>query len=147
MEITVNTSHPTAQSTQSIPTYWVSDAQGRSVPVMVSLLFYDAQGSFKLPPATQRAIDKTVQITHRAGLLMGTVLDTTLLNKTVRSWLEQALYMPNVSVLFSCQSLGCAQGVMAYLADHYVLSLVRSSSVVGVNAQDKTEPIPQKLFT
>ncbi len=124
----MNTEVQNHQSLLKVPVYWVSDiSQGtpRSVPVVVSMLFANAQGVVKITPAVQGSIDKTVEVTQRQGLATAILTDADDLHTTVDRWLQRAFAMPDVIVLLCCQSADAAQRLMAHLQRKYVLSLVR----------------------
>lgn len=112
----------------AIPAYWVEASAGRRVPVVVSLQFFAPNGQECFPPAVLAAIDATVEITGRQGLTMAAVDDSP--NSTMRALrsLERAMAIPDVIVLFRCQSVSCAEGLMEQLDAAYCLYLVRRSA-------------------
>jgi len=115
----------TSPGIEVVPAYWAADADGNRVPFIVSLLFYDQAGVARIAPAVERSIDKTVELTGRVGLATATVSNDEDMACTVGRWIARALAMPNVIVLFRCQSAACAERLMNYLHGAYALALVR----------------------
>lgn len=109
----------------AVPAYWAGDVKGNRVPFIVSLLLYDQSGVARITPAVERSINRTVELTGREGLATATVSNDEDMAGTVGRWIERALAMPDVIVLFRCQSGDCAERLMNYLHGAYALALVR----------------------
>jgi len=112
---------------QAVPAYWAGDSSGNRVPFIVSLLFYDQGGIERIAPAVERSINRTVELTGRVGLATATVANDEDMARSVSRWVERALAMPDVIVLFRCQSADCAERLINYLHGAYNLALVRET--------------------
>jgi hypothetical protein len=110
-----------------VPAYWATGADGHRVPFIVSLLLYDQSGLARITPAAERSIDKTIELTGRVGLATVTVSDNEDMAASVGRWIERALAMPEVIILFRCQSADCAERLMNHLHGAYALALVREA--------------------
>jgi hypothetical protein len=110
-----------------VPAYWAAGANGHRVPFIVSLLLYDQGGAARITPAVERSIDKTIELTGRVGLATVTVADNEDMAASVGRWVERALAMPEVIILFRCQSVESAERLMNHLHGAYALALVREA--------------------
>jgi hypothetical protein len=117
----------TSTCPRAVPAYWATGANGNRVPFIVSLLLYDHGGRARITPAVERSIDKTIELTGRAVLATGTVADDEDMAASVGRWVERALAMPDVIILFRCQGADCAERLMNYLHGVYALTLVREA--------------------
>lgn len=111
-----------------IPAYWATQADGRRIPFVLSLLVVDPSGREQLLPAVRRCIDKTVEVTGREGMVMVAVRDGQAQAPKVGRWVAQALAMPGAFVLFQCQSPDCMEQLMRCMQDCYEISLVKEDA-------------------
>ena len=61
---------------EAVPAYYATTADGRTVPLIVSLLFYDADKKPRITPAVEKSIDRTIEITGREGLATAIISDS-----------------------------------------------------------------------
>ena len=113
---------------EAVPAYFATTGEGRSVPFIVSLLLQDASGQARIPPAVEKSIDRTIEITGREGLATAVIADDHAFSLTARRYLDRALDIPGVIVLFRCQSPETAERLMHYLSTIYELTLVREGA-------------------
>ncbi|MCC7005936.1 MAG: hypothetical protein IT497_04755 [Ottowia sp.] len=110
---------------EAIPAYYAKTDDGRCVPFIIALLFYNKAGKICFPPAVERAINKTIEVTQREGLATATITDKDAFTLTAKRYLERAMTIPGAIVLLSCQSPETAERLMQFLNTNYQLSLVR----------------------
>lgn len=108
---------------QVVPAYWATLPGGQSVPFIVSLLFYDAQGRPRIPPAVERSIDRTVEIAGREVLGQAIIADDDDLSRAEH--LLQRAAKAGAIALFRCQSPETAERLMQHLHATCSLRLVQ----------------------
>jgi len=113
--------------TDTVPGYWAEASERRRVPFVVTLYLVDGHGVARLPPAVERVLDRTVEITGREGLAITNVLDVPGALAAAGRALERAMGMSGVIVLFRCQSLEGSERLMNFLHGAYSLSLLRAA--------------------
>lgn len=118
--------HETIPSETSVPAYYATFGTQR-IPFLVSLAFIDQHSRIQLVPALKRAIDRTVEVTGRQGLATTVVADTDILRDVARQRLTQMCVLPDMILLFLCQSSDTMDRLMAHLHAAFPLSLVRAS--------------------
>lgn len=112
---------------QAVPAYWVTSPGGQSVPFIVSLLFRDAQGRPRIPPAVEQSIDRTVEITGREALAQAIIADDDDPAIARKFIARAAELVPQAIVLFRCQSPQTAERLMQHLHAECSLRLVQKS--------------------
>ena len=111
---------------KAVPAYYATMPEGgAAVPFIVSLLLYDEQRRPRIPPAVERSINRTVEITGREALAQAIIADDDD-PAIARQFIERAARLdPQAIVLFRCQSPQAAERLMQYLHSVYSLSLVQ----------------------
>ncbi|MFY3175309.1 hypothetical protein ACOTHA_29220 [Achromobacter xylosoxidans] len=112
---------------KSIPAYLLHADDGRQVPFLVALLMFDQERQPMLPPAVLSAINRTVDITGRVGLVTCTVLDGESVNQLIGSSVSKALAIPDAILLYRCQSSETAENLMAHLLSGHRITLLKDS--------------------
>lgn len=109
-----------------VPSFWIEAGPNRRIPCVASLYMVDRDGVGRLPPAVERAIDRVVDVTGRSGLAMAWVLDVPNGPSSALRQLERVIAVPDLIVLFRCQSVECSERLMNLLHETYTLSLLRA---------------------
>lgn len=112
----------------AVPAYYAVDADGRSVPFIVSLLLHDQGGCPRLTPAIEAAINCTVEITDREGLITAIISERDTITH-VTSIVGRAMTIEGAILLFRCQNAETAEALMLCMDDRYSLSLVRRAGI------------------
>lgn len=118
---------PDISQVKSIPAYLLHADDGRQVPFLVALLMFDQERQPMLPPAVLSAINRTVDITGRVGLVTCTVLDGESVNQLIGSSVSKALAIPDAILLYRCQSSETAENLMAHLLSGHRITLLKDS--------------------
>lgn len=111
---------------EAVPAYYATARDGRRVPFITTLLFYDANGRRRITPAVEKSIDRLIDITGRQGVATAIIMDGVSLPLDMSKYLERAMDTAGVIALFLCQSEAAAERVMQYLDTNYCLTLVRT---------------------
>lgn len=117
---------PDLSQIKSIPAYLLH-ASGRQVPFLIALLMFDQQRQPMLPPAVVNAINRTIDITGRVGLVTRTVLDGESIEHVTQSSVPQALTISGSILLYRCQSSDIAENLMGHLLSTYHITLLKDS--------------------
>jgi hypothetical protein len=110
----------------AVPAYMATAPDGRCVPFIVSLLLYDQNKRPRIPPAVEQAIDRTMDITKRQGLITTIVSDDDH-PKKIRQMVETAMGVEDSILLFRCQSTHTAEQSMRLLSKMFRLTLICNS--------------------
>ncbi|MDQ0655227.1 hypothetical protein [Pseudomonas cedrina] len=110
---------------EAVPAYHATTTDGRSVPFIIAILLYDSEGNPRLTPAVERSIDRTIDVTGREGLARATIRESDNLYDTASKYLERAMDLDGVIVLFRCESPELCERLMAHFNTHYTLSMVQ----------------------
>lgn len=110
----------------AVPAYHAVNPNKRSIPFIVALLLHDSDGRPRLTPAVEAAINHTVEITGRHGLVTAIVSEQDT-KTTVATIVERAMVIDDAMLLFRCQNAETAEALMQCMDDLYCLSLVKSS--------------------
>lgn len=110
----------------AVPAYHAHGAENRSIPFIVALLFQDRDGLARLTPAVEAAINHTVEITGRHGLVTAIVSEQDT-KTTVAGIVERTMAINDAILLFRCQNAETAEALMQCMDDFYCLSLVKRS--------------------
>ncbi|MET3132779.1 hypothetical protein AAKU55_003059 [Oxalobacteraceae bacterium GrIS 1.11] len=109
---------------EAVPAYFATDAENHRVPFIVSLLLRDREGRPRITPAVEAAIDRTVEITGRDGLVTAIVSEQDEIN-SVKRIVRRSMAIDGAILLFRCQNAETAEALMRCLDDLFSLSLVR----------------------
>jgi hypothetical protein len=109
----------------AVPAYFADDRKGRRIPFIVGMLLHDRDRTPRLTPAIEAAINRTVAITGRQGLVTAIVSERDT-RSSVGSIVERALAIDDAILLFRCQNAETAEALMLCVDEAYILSLVRA---------------------
>lgn len=109
---------------EAVPAYYAVDQKNRTIPFIVALLLHDRDGRPRLPPAVELAIDRTVEITGRNGLVTA-IMSERDTRQSVSAIVERAMGVEGAILLFRCQNAETAEALMRCMDESYTLSLVR----------------------
>jgi hypothetical protein len=109
---------------EAVPAFYAVGKDGRSTPFIVSLAWRDSEGKRRIPPAVEKAIDRTVDATGREGLAMAAIDGGADAACRVKRHLERAMGMGGAIVLFLCRDPETAEETMRHIRSEYGLSLV-----------------------
>lgn len=110
---------------EAVPAYHATATDGRTVPFIITLLLYDVEKKPRITPAVEKSINRTIEITGREGLATAIIADNDSFPLTARRYMERAMGIKGVIVLFRCQSPETAERLMQDLDATYSLTLVR----------------------
>jgi len=120
---------PDVSRLKSIPAYLLHAMDGRQLPFLISLLMYDQKGQPVLLPAVVNAINRTIDITGRIGLVTHIVRDGESVEQVVQRSVFQVLAITDAILLYHCQSSEIAEALIGQLMDAYQITLIRGSTV------------------
>lgn len=123
----------------AVPAYYAVDGDGRNVPFIVSLLLHDQGGCPRLTPAIDAAINCTVEITDRDGLVTAIICEHDT-KKQVASIVGRAMTIEGAILLFRCQNAETAEALMLCMNDMYSLSLVRRAGIADQGGEGASPP-------
>lgn len=118
---------PGLNQIKSIPAFLLRASGGRELPFLITLLMFDQQRKPTLPPAAASAINRTIDITGRAGLVTLTVWDGAPIGQAIQRSVPQALAIPSSVLLYRCQSSDTAENLMKSLLSAYDITLLKDS--------------------
>ncbi|MRU28313.1 hypothetical protein [Xylella fastidiosa] len=113
------------QKLEVVPAYYARAPDGRTLPFIVSLLVYDANKKQRILPAVELSINRTIDITGRAGLVRAMIADNDKMPKNADYYINRAMGIPDAILLFSCHTPEIAERLMQHLYVKYQLTLVQ----------------------
>lgn len=119
---------PDVSRVKSIPAYLLHATEGRQLPFLISLLMYDQQGQPVLLPAVVNAINRTIDITGRVGLVTRIVRAGESLEQVVQRSVPQVLALTGAVLLYHCQSSEIAENLVGQLRSAYHITLIKNHS-------------------
>lgn len=75
-------------------------------------------------PAVKQAVDDTIRITGRSGLILSTVSDIDALDRISQKF-QKVMDIKDAFVLFRCQSAGTAERLMKHFQNKFSLRLLK----------------------
>lgn len=108
---------------QSVPVYLVKAPDGRTVPLVVTLLLVGPDQKPRLPENVVVAIDRAAAITGREGVCSCIVAKEDG-QQSVESKVDKALNIPHAMVLMLCQTTGSAERAFRWIRESYSISLL-----------------------
>ena len=110
----------------AVPAYHAVNPKNQCIPFIVALLCHDRDGCPRLTPAVEAAINHTVEITGRHGLVTA-IMSEQDTKTSVAVIVERAMAIDDAILLFRCQNAKTAEALMQCMDDLYCLSLVKRS--------------------
>lgn len=108
----------------TVPAYYATNAEGCRIPFIVGMLLRDQNGAGRLTPAIEAAINRTVEITGRQGLVTA-IMSERDTRASVVGIVNKAMAIDGAILLFRCQNAETAEALMRCMDEAYQLSLVR----------------------
>ncbi|MEB0221360.1 hypothetical protein [Pseudomonas sp. AB12(2023)] len=109
---------------ESVPAYFATAPDGRTVPFIIAILLYDEQRKPRILPSVSKSIDRTIEITGREGLAMATIMDSDDL-VIASKYIERAMRIDSAIVLFRCETPETCERLMGHLNSNYALQMVQ----------------------
>jgi hypothetical protein len=108
----------------AVPAYYAVDAEQRCIPFIVALLLYDREGHPRVTPAVEAAINRTIGITRRDGLVTAVMNEQDTRRLVIRI-VHRAMAVDGAILLFRCQNAATAEALMQCMDESFTLSLVK----------------------
>ncbi|ANY18520.1 hypothetical protein [Bordetella pseudohinzii] len=118
---------PEISQIKSTPAYLLHTNDGRQIPFLIALLLFDQQRRPTLTPAVVCAINRTIDLTGREGLVTRTVLVGESIEQVIQTTVLQALAIPGAILLYRCQSAVVAENLMGHLLSAHHITLLKDS--------------------
>ena len=85
----------------------------------------DEQGKPILLPCVAKAINRTLEITGRTGLIKQTIMLEEYIKQVIHRSVPQAIALTNAVLLYSCQNAQVAENLIAQLLGMYRITLLK----------------------
>jgi hypothetical protein len=112
---------------EMIPAYYATTRGGQRIPFLISLLLYDTHNLPRITPAVEKSIDRVIEITGISGVATAPIFDADRFDKTAFIYLNRAMKIDSVLVLFLSQSPKTAERLMQYLSKNFQLTLIQEN--------------------
>ena len=110
---------------QVVPVYLVKAPDGRTVPLVVTLLLVGPDQKPRLPENVVAAIDCAAAVTGRVGVCSCIVAKEDG-QQAVKSKVDKAFNIPQAIVLMLCQTTGSAERAFRWIREIYSVSLLEA---------------------
>ena len=116
---------PSISQIKSIPVYVLHNANNEKLPFLIGLAMQDEQGKLILLPCVAKAINRTLEITGRTGLITQTIMLEEYIKQVIHRSVPQAIALTNAVLLYSCQNAQVAENLIAQLLGMYRITLLK----------------------
>lgn len=116
---------PSISQIKSIPVYVLHNANNEKLPFLIGLAMQDEQGKPILLPCVAKAINRTLEITGRTGLIKQTIMLEEYIKQVIHRSVPQAIALTNAVLLYSCQNAQVAENLIAQLLGMYRITLLK----------------------
>ena len=116
---------PSISQIKSIPVYVLHNANNEKLPFLIGLPMQDEQGKPILLPCVTKAINRTLEITGRIGLITQTIMLEEYIKQVIHRSVPQAIALTNAVLLYSCQNAQVAENLIAQLLGMYRITLLK----------------------